>query len=161
MDREHLLLEKWKLASALHQHTDNETWEKFRHFVGLNGVLLSVLVVVWSGTPSGFDKTKVLVSLLISFYGAIVSLVWAITQRRGQLYQRYRIAQAKQAERALQIDGAQVLDVYDKDLNEQQLIRMPTFGGLSTYALIFCLAILTVAIWALLIVWFLVGFQSR
>jgi hypothetical protein len=158
MDRQDLLLEKWKMASQLHRHTDNETWQKFNYFVGLNGVLLSVLVFVWSDSPSALDQTKVIVSLLTSLFGAVVSLVWAITQKRGQHYQRYRIAQAKEAERALKIDGVQVLDVYEKDLNEQELVPVSIFGRLSTYVLVFYLAISTLAIWMLLLVRFSVQF---
>jgi hypothetical protein len=153
-----LLLEKWKLASELHRHEDNEAWHKFNYFVGLNGVLLSVLVVVWSGPDSGYDKTKVLMSLLISLFGALVSLVWVFIQKRGQLYQHYRIAQAKEAERALTIDGVQVLDVYARDLNEQELVPIPTFGRLSTYVLVFYLAVFTLATWILLLGWFSIGF---
>jgi hypothetical protein len=56
MDTQDLLLEKWKMASQLHRHTDNEPWwQEFNYFVGLNSVLLSVLVFVWSDSPSALD----------------------------------------------------------------------------------------------------------
>jgi len=48
MDKEQLLLEKWKMASELHRHEDNVTWQKFNYFVTLNAALLTVLAVIWS-----------------------------------------------------------------------------------------------------------------
>jgi hypothetical protein len=123
MDKEDLLLEQWKLASELHRHEDNLTWQKFNYFIATNGILVSVLGITWSDIVTNRHDLKV-IGVAISVFGAAISLVWSYVHKRGQLYQNYRIAQARDAERVLTIGGERILRLYEKGLNEQKLMSV-------------------------------------
>jgi len=154
--KEELLLEEWKLASELHRHEDSLTWQKFNYYITLNGILLSVLCVVWSDFAVNPNNPNLrLVSAVICAFGALVSLVWFAMHKRGQLYQHYRIAQAKEIEKDLKIDGEQVLDLYAKGLNEQRLISIPRVFRCSIQNLVSCLALALMIVYSGLFIVFL------
>lgn len=155
MNKENLLLEQWRVASELHRHENNLSWQKFNYFIATNGVLISVLGAGWSMAARYNVNIRPLG--LVILFGAIVSFVWTAIQRHGQLYQRYRIEQAKKAEKDLKINNERILTLYEKGFNEQDLVKKPKFfGKIPTQSLMVTLGILLTIGWLILLGWFLI-----
>ncbi|MFN2271252.1 MAG: hypothetical protein ACK2US_10475 [Anaerolineae bacterium] len=163
-DREQLLLEQWKMASQLHQHMDNMAWRRASYFVAVNGVLLSFLGVVVAEFSFSYRYPIFLGSVFVAipFFGALISWVWAVVQRRTQLYYGYRLAQAQQAEKALTVDGERVLTLLEKTLNEQELddpylkrfkpyLSESWIGKVRIHALAFTMAVVLATVWVVLL----------
>jgi hypothetical protein len=159
-DREQLLLEQWKMASQLHQHMDNMAWRRASYFVAVNGVLLGVLGIVVAEFTFSYRYPLFLGAAFVAipFFGALISWVWAVVQKRVQLYHGYRLAQARQAEEALTMDGERVLTLLEKTLNEQELgdpylkrfkpyLSESWVGKMRTQGLWFTMAIILATIW--------------
>ena len=146
MEREDPLLEQWKKASELHQHEDDLYRRKFRQFMTINALLVSVLGVGWSlDIQYGVDIRPVVLAILA--FGALISFVQTSVQERGGPYQNYQIAQAKQAENdlkeALEIDGERVFSLYQKGIDEQELVDRPKhIGKISAQPLVAALGLL-------------------
>jgi hypothetical protein len=167
MDKADVLLEQWKVASELHRHMDKMAWQRFNYFIAINGLLLSTLGAI--ATSSAFnDKDPPLplrvMTIAIPAFGTFVSLIWNLIQKRGQLYHHYMGIQARQIEEALRINGERVLNLYEKNLNEQELISVPKFkrylksrrGKWRTHSLIGSVALFLTVAWLLLLAFFLV-----
>ena len=163
-DREQLLLEQWKMASQLHQHMDNMSWRRASYFVAVNGILLGILGSIASVTAFMYGTPLLLRVMLVAvpFFGALISWVWAVVQRRAQLYRYYRMAQVKQAEKALMVSGERVLTLHEKNLNEQELddpylIKFKPYldeswiGKMETHGLLFVIAIILTTVWVVLL----------
>ena len=154
MDKKNLLLEQWKKAAELHQHNDNLNWQQFNYFLVLNGLLVTALGMIWrddgsATTPAHLSQN--MLSVLISLLGCVISAVWGLIQKRGQLYQNYRIEQAKKAEEDLRLADEQVLSLYAKGLNEQKLVDVPRWvKRYSVQNLILALALFATIVWAAL-----------
>jgi len=150
VNKEELLLEQWKMASELHRHMDDMAWQRFNYFIATNGLLLTALGAIGK---DAFDQASTLplrvLTIAIPMIGFLVSIVWSSIQRRGQHYQYYRCAQVRQAEEALRIDGERILSLYQKNLNEQNLIAVPKWAKLRTHSLMFWLALLFAGVWGL------------
>jgi hypothetical protein len=128
MKKHDLLLEEWKMASELHRHMDNMAWQALNFFMATNGALFAILGAILISDKLAHDNLITLfIAVVISLVGLTISLLWAFIQIRQQLYQYYRGAQAKRAEEKLKIDGERVLTLYEKNLNEQDLITVPKF----------------------------------
>jgi Na+/melibiose symporter-like transporter len=158
MEKNDLLLEEWKMASELHRHMDNMAWQSLNFFMATNGALLAILgAVIISDKFTQDDLLPLVIAAAISVVGMIISLLWAFIQIRQQLYQYYRVAQAKRVEENLKIAGDRVLTLYEKNLNEQDLIAVPKFrrylesraGKWRSHSLVVVLG------FSLAIVWFL------
>lgn len=141
------------MAAELHRHEDDLTWRKFNHFLTLHGILLSALGVIWSGTTAVRPNLRA-ASIAISLFGMFASSVWSLIQKRGQLYHTYRIFQARAAEQALKVDGVQVLNLFEKGLNEQELVNVSKIYKFPTQTLIFGLGLIVSAVWLGLLVYF-------
>jgi len=156
--KEELLLEQWKMASELHRHMDNLAWQRFNYFMATNGLLVTALGAMGR---DAFDETCPapvrVMTVAIAVIGLLISIVWGLIQRRGQHYQYYRGAQARQTEECLRIAGERVLTLYEKALNDQDLIAVPKCARLHTHDLVFRLALVFAGIWTLAI-FFLVFF---
>ena len=161
MDKETLLLEQWKMASELHRHTDKIAWEGFNYFIATNGFLFIVLgAIVTSDSFKQRTPLPLIMTVAIPIVGMIASSLWGFIQIRQQLYQYYRGAQAKQAEEALKIDGQRILTLYEKNLNEQELISVAKFrryldspvGKWRAHSLVVVLAFSLAIVWLLLMV---------
>lgn len=167
-DRQQLLLEQWKMASGLYRHIDNITWQAASYFIAIDGILLGVLgAVTTSAAPGRYASLLKVVLVAIPVFGALISWVWAVVQKRTQLYHSYRLAQARQAEEALIVDRERVLTLHEKsinDLNEQdfQSLKDPYFSRFRVYLetwlgksrahdLIFMAAIILTTIWVALL----------
>jgi len=151
--REQLLLRQWEVASELHRHEGSLAWQKFNIFIAVNGILLTVLAVVWSREHASYCALRV-PSIAICFFGALTSIIWGLLQRRGQLYQNYRIAQAREAEGLILVEGDQVLNLYQKGLNEQKLVPPPRVCRFGTHTLVVLLSVVMGAVWLSLVFWF-------
>jgi len=164
-ERDQLLLEQWKMASQFHLQMDNMAWQRASYFVAANGVLLGAFGVIAADFASSYRYPLFLRLMLVAvpFLGALISWVWAVVQRRAQLYHSYRVAQAREAEETLTVDGERVLTLYEKSLNEQELddpylnkfrvyLRESWLGRTRTHDLVFGVAAVLTAIWALLVV---------
>jgi ABC-type multidrug transport system fused ATPase/permease subunit len=163
-DREQLLLEQWKMASQLHQHMDNVVWRRASYFVAVNGILLAILGSIASVTAFMYGTPLLLRVILVAvpFFGALISWVWAVVQKRAQLYRYYRTAQAKQAEEALTVNGERVLTLHEKNLNEQELddpyldkfkpyLDESWIGKMRTHDLVSAIAIILTTVWVVLL----------
>jgi len=153
MNKEDLLLEQWKMASELHRHEDELTWQRFSYFVTLTGILASGLGLVWTTSSMSATSFKV-ISIAISTFGVVISLVWSLIFKRAYMYHLYRAAQAKEAEQALQVNNERVLTLYEKGLKEQKLVRVSIFARFPTNDLIFFLALFVTLSWIILLVSF-------
>ena len=91
MNKEDLLLEQWKMASELHRHEDEHSWQRFQYYITLTGILVSALGVVWTTISISPVNTKVAICI-ISAFGAVTSLVSALIFKRSFMYHLYRIA---------------------------------------------------------------------
>lgn len=92
--------------------------------------------------------------MAICGYGLVTSVVWFLIHKRGQMYHKFRAAQAANAERELRIDGDQVLNVYSATLKEQSSARIRWFyTTYSIHGLIGWLALFLVFIWLLAVLW--------
>jgi hypothetical protein len=149
MNKEDLLLEQWKMASELHRHEDNLTWQRFSYMVTINGVLASAVGIIWSTSTKLFNQRDAFI--LISLFGIITSLVFTFILRRAFMYQKYRITQAKQTEKKLLINDKQILNLYEFGLEEQKLIRVSHLAKFSTNNLISFLSLLFVLFWIFLL----------
>jgi len=158
MNKEELLLEQWKIASELHRHEDNLTWNRFNYFVILNGILLSIFSAISSGAAGNHIDIK-RVSILLSVVGVLTSLIWFLMQVRGKLYHRYRNEQAKDTERQLLINGERVLTLYEVGLDKQQLFRIHPLARrlmfLSTHNVVLLLSLVAFALWLFFLIYFL------
>jgi hypothetical protein len=95
-----LLLEQWKMASELHRHEDNLLWQRFSYFVTLTGILATGLGIILTIDKNTIEpKYQYFFLVLLSFFGAIISLVFASVFRRTYIYHLLRAAQAEEAER--------------------------------------------------------------
>jgi hypothetical protein len=157
--KEDLLLEEWKTASELHRHMNDMIWQRFRHFVTVNGVLLSALAVSWSGiTPNSAPTQSTLsfASAVLSAFGLDFSIVWLFIQIRGDMYQRYRFAQARRAEEQLIVDNERVLTLYENPLDEQELISVSRFARFPTLSLTLGIILPLSVAWLIAMVYFLI-----
>jgi hypothetical protein len=154
MDRESLLLEQWKAGSELHRHSDIVLWQQFNHFVTVHGILVSALALMWSSIDP--NDNLAFASVLMSAFGLAFSLTWYIIQKRSQLYHRYRVAQIRETEIELTIDDKRVLTLYEKGLNEQDLIPVRGFARLPTYSVVLFLPTLLSLAWLAAIIFFLI-----
>jgi hypothetical protein len=175
-ERDQLLLEQWKMASQFHLQMDNMAWQRAGYFAAANGVLLGVLGSIASITEftefTGFIyRTPLLwrgMMAAIPLLGMLISWVWAVVQKRGQLYHCYRLAQARRTEETLTAGGERVLTLYEKGINkldEQDLqnladlyltkfgvyLRESWLGKIRTHDLIFTVAVSLMTIWLLLV----------
>jgi hypothetical protein len=153
VSKEHLLLEQWKMASELHRHMDNMAWQRFNYFVATNGLLVTALAAIGKDAfgkdafgKAPTDPVKV-IAIAIPVIGLVVSIVWSSIQCRGQYYQYYRSAQARQTEEALTIDGERILSLYQWDLDEQNLITVPKCAKPRTHDLMYRLALFFAGVW--------------
>jgi hypothetical protein len=149
MNKEDLLLEQWKMASELHRHEDEHSWQRFQYYVTLTGILVSALGVIW-GTTSISPTAREIAIRIISIFGVVTSLVFALIFKRSFMYHLYRVAQAREAEEALKINNERVLTLYEKKLGEQKLIRVAIFGRISTNDLVFYLTLMMTLFWLVL-----------
>ena len=163
MEKNDLLLEEWKTASELHRHMDNMAWQALNFFIATNGALVAILGAVTISDKFGQnDHLPLIIAAAISLVGVIISLLWAFIQRRQQLYQYYFVALAKRAEENLKIDGERILTLYEKNLNEQDLIAVPKFkrylesrvGKWRAHSLVVMLGFSLAIVWFLLLVFF-------
>lgn len=152
MNKEDLLLEQWKMASELHRHEDKHSWQRFQYYITLTGILVSVLGVIWATTSINPGDKEVAIRI-ISAFGALTSLVFALIFKRSSMYHLYRIAQAKEAEEALKMNNERVLTLYEKELREQKLVRVCILGRIPTSNLVFYLTIIMTLCWALLLLY--------
>ena len=165
MKKEDLLLEEWKIATELHRHTDNMAWQALNFFIATNGVLITILgAIVISDKFSQNNPAPLIVAVAIPLIGTITSSLWGFIQIRQQLYQYYRGAQARQVEEALKIDGERILTLYEKNLNEQELVTIPKFrrylksriGNWRAHTLVTMLGFFLAIVWFLLLAFFVV-----
>jgi hypothetical protein len=147
MDKNGFLFEQWKMASELHKHEDNLLWQRFSYFVTLTGILVSGLAIFFTADKSNIasdiniDVSKYQYAFMAaaSFFGAIVSLVFASIFKRAYLYHILRICQAEEAEKKLQQilkvdfwspqptdekETASQFSVYEKDLASDLLSKL-------------------------------------
>jgi len=154
--REDLLLEEWKMASELHRHEDNLTWNRFSYFVTLTGVLLPIFGALALQTDVAIALTARFASLLVAFFGATTSVAWTLMQIRSKLYHQYRVAQARSAEKRLLVNGERVLTIYEANIDQQALIRVhPVLRKiifLGTHNMIIFFSGLVTIIWIILFV---------
>lgn len=159
MTREELLLEQWKMASELHRHMENLAWQGLSIFIATNGGLMAVLgALVISDRFLQKDLVSYGVSGAICVTGMLLSSIWGLLQMRQQLYMYYRVAQAKQAEEALTIDSERTLTLYEKNLNEQDILSFPLLeryrkspiGKWHAHSLVTVLSFLVATVWGLL-----------
>jgi hypothetical protein len=145
--KEELLLEQWKMASELHRHEDNMTWNRFIYFLTINGILLSVFGTIVAAAV----VNKVVLSIMISAFGAFISLAWFMMQIRGKFYHRYRNEQAKDVERRLLVNNERVLTLYETGLDEQILFEINPLWKklifLSTNNLVLLLSLVAFVLW--------------
>lgn len=157
MQKEDLLLEKWKVASELHRHEDNLIWQKFGHYVTINGALIALLGVIWSGSiPAQHNELK-FATIVLSIFALIFSVVWTLFQARGTLYQRYRIEQVKEAEEALTLGGQRILDLYKVGLNDQTLVTVSKWLKFSAQQVVIYFGWFVVVIWIGIFIYFMVN----
>lgn len=160
-DKDRLLLEQWKMAAQFHLHMDNIAWRRASSFVAVNGILFGALgaLSVAASSPYALLVKALLVATLI--LGSIVSWLWAVVQKRTQLYHAYRLAQARKAEEALTANGERVLTLHEKNLNEQEIddrylnkyrvyLRESSLGKQRTHELVFGFAVVLTAVWIVL-----------
>jgi hypothetical protein len=151
MNKNDLLLEKVKLASELHRHEDTLVWARFSHFLTFMGILISGLGLLQTSIlPSLQGKGKA-ISIAISAFGVLTSVIFSLIFLKSKKIQRYRVEQAKEAGRALAIDGEQVLDVYNLELDEQKLVPVSSLSLISTYKLMLVLSLFMTLIWTILL----------
>ncbi|MBN1202304.1 MAG: hypothetical protein JXJ20_10650 [Anaerolineae bacterium] len=151
MKRDDLLLEQWKMSSELHRHEDRLVWQRFNYFVALTGILISGLGLVLTQNNVEAEERKIAL-FFISLFGLLVSVIFLLMFKRAQYYHHYRITQAKEAEKALQVDGEQVLTVYTEKLTKGAIKANPfcwIFGCISTNNLIFVLTLIVTLCWLL------------
>lgn len=119
--KELLLLEQWKLASALHRHIDTQILSQLNYFIGFNLALFTLL----GGALSLLDFVPSLVIILaLSVLGVFISNNWYRSHIRQVAYHSYRVLQARETEKLLLIDGEQILTLYAKGVNEQELFSL-------------------------------------
>jgi hypothetical protein len=163
-ERKQLLLEQWKMASQFHLHTDNLAWQRASYFVAINGILLGVLGAITTDAAFGIYPSSLLKAVFVAIpvFGALISGVWAVVQKRAQLYAYYRMAQAKRAAEALAADGEITLTLHEKGLCEQDFddpdlakyrvyLRESWLGRLRTHPLIFGVAVFLMTAWVVLL----------
>jgi hypothetical protein len=172
-ERDQLLLEQWKMASQFHLQMDNMAWQRAGYFAAANGALLGVLGSIASITELAefIYRTPLLLRVMmaaIPLFGMLISWVWAVVQKRAQLYTHYRMAQAKRAEEALTVDGERILTLQEKgitDLGERDFqdlkdpyldkfksyLRESCLGKKSVHEFIFWTAIVLTTIWVVLL----------
>ena len=148
--KEQLLLEQWKGALELHKHTDQMCWQNFNYLLIINGILFSALGVIWSKEKS----IDVFPIELISIFGLIVTFSLVYTQIRAIKYNKYRIMQAKKAEKDLQgIAQNLILDLMQKRLNELNLkwegkvFKVPLLFKISSHIVLVGLSVSFGLIW--------------
>jgi len=151
MNKKDLLLEKWKLASELHRHEDTLVWARFSHFLTLMGILISGLGLLQTSILPSLYERGTAISIAISLFGILTSVIFSLIFLKSKKYQQYRVEQAKEAERALAIDGEQILDVYKSKLREQELVPISSWSLFSTYTLILVLSLFMTLIWLILL----------
>ena len=148
MNRQALLLEQWKAASELHRQENELIWHRFNYFIAINVALTTSLAIVWFTAPTSQPNPNAHIGeAALSILGAVTSAIWAITQRRGQLYNRYRVAQARAAEEQLTIDNERVLTLYEKDIVQQGAVPVPWLAKWSTQTVVFWLAVVLALSW--------------
>lgn len=99
MNKQDLLLEKWRLASQLHRHMDDMVWRRFSYFMGLNGILVSALALIWVNGSQ--QNNRWIGTAGIAAFGALTAYLWSKMQKRAQLYHAVRSRQAGEAEEML------------------------------------------------------------
>jgi hypothetical protein len=110
MDKNDFLFEQWKMASELHKHEDNLLWQRFSYFVTLTGILASGLVIFLTADIDIEPKHQYLFLIIVSLFGAIISLAFAFIFKRAYLYHILRVCQAEEAEKRLK----EILHVVDE-----------------------------------------------
>ena len=153
MTKNDVLLEQWKLASELHRHEDNLSWQKMNYFVAINGALFAIVGV------SGLTRPETLGvgGGLLAVFGIVVSVVWCLTQGRGAYYQHYRIQQARVAEERLLVNNERVLDLYERGLGDQELVRVPRLCRVPTQRLMVVLGVAVAVLWLFILAYSFAG----
>jgi len=107
-----LLFEQWKVASELHRHEDNLTWQKVNYFIAVLGALLTAYFVLGNGLPL-CDQIRA--RFYWAVFGLAVSILWLVVHVRGSLYHTLRINQALEIEKILGSGGQpDILNLYSK-----------------------------------------------
>jgi len=139
------------MASELHRHEDEHSWQKFQYFITLTGIIISATAVVWTSTSVSPNATKIAISI-ISGFGFITSCVFSLVFKRSQMFHLYRSAQAREVEENLKINNERVLTLYEKNIKEQKLIKVSIFGRVSTNDINFYLPLFFALCWLALFI---------
>lgn len=78
---------------------DDMVWRRFSYFIGLNGILVSALAIIW---VRGWQQSNRWIGTAgIAAFGALSACLWSKMQKRAQLYHAVRGRQAGKAEEML------------------------------------------------------------
>ena len=143
--KEDLLLEQWKAAIELHKHEDILSWNKFSYFTTMNATLLGAIAYLWSNKNT---LDFVVLGLLVSIFGFVVSIAWFLAQERGRMYQKYWIDRAKESEWLLLAQGESnpTLMLYSQRL-EGKYPDMRFWTKASTHIVIAVLSLCMSTVW--------------